>query len=98
LKQRVLKALANPPRIFYVAYNLAMLNFLFWFLIFVVTMVGFLVVTKNIPMLAPLIFLGVLFISHSILGIYSRKEPQLFQIIMSGFKVFKSRIPEKLVV
>ncbi len=67
-------------------------------MIFVVTMVVFLVVTKNIPMLAPLIFLGVLFISHSILGIYSKKEPQLAQMIMSGFKIFKSRIPEKLVV
>ena len=98
MKQRVLKALANPPRIFYVAYNLAMLNFLFWFLLFVVVMVGFLIVTKNIPMIAPLVFLGVLFLSHSILGIYSKKEPQLSQIIFANFKIFKNKIPEKLVV
>ena len=98
MKQRVLKALANPPRIFYVPYNLAMLNFLFWFLLFVIVMVFFLVITTDIPMWLPLVFLGILSLSHTILGIYSKKEPQLSQIIFSNFAIFKNRIPGKLVV
>ena len=98
MKQRVLKALANPPRIFYVAYNLAVLNFLIWFLLFVAVMIVFLITTQDIPMITPLVFIGVLFLSHSILAFYSKKEPQLAQIIFSNFALFKKKIPEKLVV
>jgi type IV secretory pathway VirB3-like protein len=98
LKQRVLKALANPPRIFYVAYNLAVLNFLIWFLLFVAVMIIFLITTKDIPMITPLVFIGVLFLSHSILAFYSKKEPQIAQIIFSSFRIFKNKIPGKLVV
>lgn len=98
MKQRVLKALANPPRIFYVAYNLAMLNFLFWFLLFVAVMIVFLITTQDIPMITPLVFIGLLFLSHSILAFYSKKEPQIAQIIFSSFRILKSRIPGKLVV
>ena len=98
LKQRVLKALANPPRIFYVPYSLALLNFLVCFLIFVVSMVIFLLATGNIPMWLPLVFLGILSLTHTILGTYSKKEPQLSQIIFAKFAIFKQKIPNRLAV
>jgi type IV secretory pathway VirB3-like protein len=97
LKEKVLKALANPPRIFYVPYSLAMLNFFFWFLLFIILMVIFLIFSGNIPMWLPLCFLGSLIISHMILGIFSRKDSQIAQIILSNFVLFKNKIPRKLV-
>ena len=95
LKQKVLKALANPPRIFYVPYNLAMLNFFFWFLVFVVCMVILLLIPPHtdIPMWLPLAFLGLLCLSHTIFGIYSRQDSQIAQIILSTIRIFNKRIP-----
>ena len=98
LKQKVLKALANPPRIFYVPYSLALLNFLFWFFCFVICMIINLVITGDIPMWLPFLFFIILLITHTIFGFYSKKEPQLAQIIFSNFALFKKKIPEKLVV
>ena len=97
MRQKVLKALANPPRIFYVPYSLAVLNFLFWFLLFVLFMILSILFSISNALL-PLIFLGGLFISHSILGIYSRKDPQIAQIIYSYLKILKNKIPRRLVV
>ncbi len=97
MKQTVLKALANPPRIFYVPYNLAILNFLFWFLIFVFSMAVYLIIS-DIPMWLPLAFLGVLFITHSILGFFSRKDSQIAQMILSTMKIFSKKIPRRLIV
>ena len=97
LKQKVLKALANPARIFYVPYSLALLNFFVWFLVFIVSMVVFLLFTGNIPMSLPLVFLGVLVLCHSILGIYAKQDYQIAQILMANFQVFKNKIPKKLV-
>ena len=96
MKQRVLKALANPPRIFYVPYSLAILNFLFWFFLFVIFMVIFLILTHEIPMWIPLSFLSILFIVHTILMFYSKKDSQIAQMIMSYFQVFKRKIPKRL--
>ena len=100
MRQRVLKALANPPRIFYMPYTLALINFLCWFLIFVVFMVISLIVTSgnDIPMWLPLAFLGVLSLTHIILGFYSRKDSQISQIIFSTLKIFKNKIPRRLIV
>ena len=97
MKEKVLKALANPPRIFYVPYSLAMMNFFFWFLLFIVSMIISLLFFGDIPALLPLIFLGVLILSHTVLGIFSRQDSQISQIILSGFVVFKNKIPRKLV-
>ena len=83
MRQKVLKALANPPRIFYVPYSLAVLNFVFWFLLFVICMTIMLIFGVNTALL-PLIFLGCLFVSHSVLGFYSKKDPQIAQIIFSA--------------
>jgi len=97
LRQKVLKALANPPRIFYVPYSLAMINFFCWFMVFIVGMLVCLISTRNIPMWFPLVFLGFLMISHVILGIYSQKDSQIAQIIFSKFQVFKNKIPRRLI-
>lgn len=99
MKQKVLKALANPPRIFYVPYNLAILNFLIWFMVFVLAIIIFTIIPPhNIPMWLPLVFLGVLSLFHSILAFYSKKDPQIAQTIFSNIKIIKNRIPRRLVV
>ena len=94
----MLKALANPPRIFYVPYNLAILNFFFWFMLFVVSMVIFLLIPPHtdVPMWLPLAFLGMLTISHMILGIYSKQDSQISQIIISSLNIFNKKIPRRL--
>ena len=99
MKQKVLKALANPPRIFYVPFNLAILNFLVWFLTFVLAIVIFtLIPPHNIPMWLPLVFLGIVSFCHGILAFYSKKDPQIAQLIFSNIKIVKNRIPRRLVV
>ena len=99
MRQKVLKALANPPRIFYVPYTLALINFVFWFLIFVISMVIFLIIPPHEPpMWLPLAFLGLLSLSHTILGFYSKQDSQISQLIFSGFNIFKRKIPKRLVV
>jgi len=97
LRQKVLKALANPARIFYVPYSLAILNFFIWFMVFVVSMVVFLIFTGDIPMSLPLVFLGVLVFFHSILGVYAKQDYQIAQILLSSFQVFRKKIPKRLV-
>ncbi len=97
LKQKVLKALANPPRIFYVPYSLAILNFIFWFVLFIVLLVFSLVFGVN-SFALPLSFLGCLILSHSILGIYSKRDPQIAQIIFSKLRLLRNKIPKRLVV
>ncbi|MBR3148443.1 MAG: VirB3 family type IV secretion system protein [Alphaproteobacteria bacterium] len=99
LRQKVLKALANPARIFYVPYTLAILNFLIWFMVFVIAIILFTVLPpNNIPMWLPLVFLGILALTHSILAFYSKKDPQISQLIFSSVKIIKNRIPRRLVV
>ena len=98
MRQKVLKALANPPRIFYVPYSLALLNFFVCFIIFIIAMVIFLIFTGEIPIILPLAFLGILSLIHVILGIFSKKDPQFAQIVFASFNIIKNRIPKRLVV
>lgn len=98
MRQKVLKALANPPRIFYVPYSLALLNFFVCFIIFIVAIVIFLIFTGEIPMLLPILFLGILSIIHIILGIFSKRDPQFAQIIFASLNIIKNKIPKRLVV
>ena len=99
MREKVLKALANPPRIFYVPYTLALINFVVWFFGFIICIVVFLIIPPHeIPAILPLIFLGFLTISHASLAFFSKKDPQIAQIIFSTLKIFKNRIPRKLVV
>ena len=99
MRQKVLKALANPPRIFYVPYTLAVLNFLIWFFVFVFFLVASLILPPHEPpMWLPLVFLVLLSLSHTVLAFYSKKDTQISQLIFSGINVFKRKIPRRLVV
>lgn len=94
MKQQVLKALANPPRIFYVPYFLAVLNFVVQFVVFIVLyVVGLVFFDFDIP---PLIFLLSVIFVHMLLAVYSKKDPQIGQILLSKIQLFKNKIPRRL--
>jgi len=97
MKQQVLKALANPARIFYVPYNLAVINFLVQFLVFIVFFVIGLVTSAGRMAINPLYFLISVIIVHSILAVYSKRDPQLGQIVAAKIQLLKQKIPGKLV-
>ena len=97
MKQQVLKALANPARIFYVPYKLAVINFAVQFLIFMVFFIAGLVVSGGKMAINPLYFLLSVIIVHLIMGVYSRRDPQLGQIITAKIQLFKRKIPNRLV-
>lgn len=99
MKQEVLKSLANPARIFYVPYNLAILNFVMQFLIFIIVSVTGMISTSSFEMpIDPLFFLLSVILVHFILIIYSKKEPQLLQIILAKIRLFGKFIPKSLKV
>lgn len=94
MKQQVLKALANPAQIFYVPYSLAILNFAVQFVIFVAIFVVRLIMTgKDIN---PLYFMISVILVHSFIAIFSKREPQLGQIISAKLNLFTKKIPRKL--
>lgn len=94
MKQQVLKALANPPRIFYVPYYLAVLNFVVQFIVFVAIYVSALVFFDF--QIEPLLFLVSVIVVHMFLAIYSRTDPQIGQIILARFQLLKRKIPRRL--
>lgn len=94
MRIQVLKALANPAQIFYVPYSLAILNFAVQFIIFMVIFVVSLLFMDN-PF-NPLYFLLSVIAVHSIIAIYSKRDPQLGQIITAKLELFKKKIPGKL--
>jgi len=96
MKQQVLKALANPARIFYVPYSLAVMNFAVLFIIFVVVFVASLILSPKNP-ISPMWFLLVLIGTHMIWAVYSKREPQLAQIITAKIRLLKEKIPRRLV-
>lgn len=96
MKQQVLKALANPAQIFYVPYVLAVLNFAIQFIIFMVIFVISLMVTKGKDPVPPMYFLLSVIIVHSILAVFSKRDPQIGQIIAAKIQLFKKKIPRKL--
>ena len=96
MKQQVLKALANPARIFYVPYSLAVMNFAILFIIFVIVFVISLIANPTNP-INPMWFLLALIGTHMILAAYSKREPQLAQIISAKIRLFKEKIPRRLV-
>lgn len=94
MKQQVLKALANPAQIFYVPYSLAVLNFIIQFIVFIVIFVARLIITGEDT--NPLWFLlGIIFI-HMFIAVFSKRDPQLGQIIIAKIQLFKKKIPGKL--
>jgi type IV secretory pathway VirB3-like protein len=97
MKQQVLKALANPARIFYVPYNLAILNFVAQFLVFmVIFIVDLSINTIDANSNLMIVFLASVCLVHFILMFYSKKEPQLMQIILSKISILKKFIPKTL--
>ena len=97
MKQQVLKALANPARIFYVPYNLAVINFAVQFLVFMVFFIAGLIVSGGKMAVNPLYFLLSVILVHSIMAIYAKRDPQLGQIVAAKIQLFKQKIPGKLV-
>ena len=97
MKQQVLKALANPARIFYVPYNLAVINFAVQFIVFIVFFIISLVISKGRDTINPLYFLISVIIVHSILAVYSKRDPQLGQMVVAKIQLFKHKIPRRLV-
>jgi len=96
MKQQVLKALANPPRIFYVPYYLAILNFFINFMIYMVIFVVTIIIDFTaVP--NPLIFLIPVIIIHFILIGFTKHEPQLAKIIGAKIKLIKHKIPGQLI-
>ena len=99
MRQQVLKALANPPRIFYVPYSIAVMNFVVQFLIFIILLIISLLVGGitggGIPV-NPLYFLLSVIGVHLILAGFSKKEPQLANIIAAKIQLFKRRVQNEL--
>lgn len=96
MRQQVLKALANPARIFYVPYSLAVINFVVQFIIFIVVFVAGLIIYRTESPVNPLYFLVSVCVVHMILAAFSKREPQLGQIIAAKIQLFKKKIPKRL--
>ncbi len=96
MKQKVLKALANPARIFYVPYSLAVINFALQFIVFIILFVLGLVLYGIDSWINPLYFLISVCVVHMILAFYSKKDPQLGQIISAKIQLLKKKIPGRL--
>ena len=94
MKQQVLKALANPALIFYVPYSLAVINFVVQFIAFIVIFTVRLIVTGNDT--NPLFFMATVVIVHSIIAVFSKRDPQLGQIVSAKLNLFSKKIPRKL--
>ena len=98
MKVPVLKALANPARIFFVPYNLAVFNFVILFFAYVIIFVITLMVSSGKDGLNPLYFLFTLILIHSILAVWTKKEPFLLRIFMAKVALFRKKVPKKMVV
>ena len=96
MKQQVMKALANPSRIFYVPYTLAVMNFVIQFLIFVGIFIAGILTGHDDFGILPLIFLCSVLLVHCILAAFSKREPQLGQIIAAKMQLFRLHIPKRL--
>ena len=96
----MLKALANPSHLFYVPYSLAVLNFMVQFIIFIVLYtIGIFVwgIDGDVnDYINPLYFLISVVVVHMILAHFSRRDPQLGQILIAKIRMIKDRIPRRL--
>ncbi len=96
MKQQVLKALANPALLFYVPYSLAVINFVVQFLIFVVLFIAMLLINGFENPLNPMWFLLSVIAVHAAIAVFSRREPQLGQIVSAKLQLFTKKIPDRL--
>ena len=95
MKQQVLKALANPSHLFRVPYSLAVLNFAVLFLIYMTAFIVSLLADALHPV-SPMYFIFGVLITHFLLMLLSKKDPQLGQIVVAKFNLLKRKIPRKL--
>ena len=91
-----MKALANPARIFYVPYSIAVINFVVQFLVFMVVFVAVLIVSKEA--INPLYFLLSVIAVHFVLMGFSKREPQLANIVVAKIQLFKKKVPKDMIV
>jgi type IV secretory pathway VirB3-like protein len=96
MRQQVLKALANPAHIFYVPYSLAIINFAIQFIIFMVVFIAVLILSKGKDTFNPMYFIISVIVVHSIIAIFSKRDPQLGQIVTAKLQLLKRKIPGKL--
>lgn len=99
MKQQVLKALANPPHLFYVPYNLAVLNFMLQFIIFIIlyTVGIFVLGINNVnTYLNPIYFIASVCIVHMFLIRFTKRDPQLGQILIAKIRLLANKIPRRL--
>jgi type IV secretory pathway VirB3-like protein len=89
MKIPVLKALANPARIFFVPYNLAVLNFAVLFAAWLAIFFGGLVLTGGELGINPLYFLLSLIGSHMMLAVWSKREPFLAKILVARIRLWR---------
>jgi type IV secretory pathway VirB3-like protein len=92
----VLKALANPARIFFVPYNLAVLNFVVLLMAYLAVFWGGLIVSGGKFAFEPLYFLLTLIGTHSLLALWSKKDPFLAKILSAKLVIWSRKIPKKL--
>lgn len=96
MKIRVFKALANPALIFYVPYSLAVLNFTVQFMIFLIFFVGSIIIQGVDTKVDPVYFLLSVIAVHSFIAIYSKRDPQLGNIVTAKMQLLKIKPPRKL--
>jgi type IV secretory pathway VirB3-like protein len=96
MKVQILKALANPARIFFVPYNLAVFNFFVLFSIYLTIFAAGMILSGGRIVANPLYFLLTLIGTHSILAFWSKKEPFLLRILIAKIVLFRKKIPNKL--
>ncbi|MCL1902030.1 MAG: VirB3 family type IV secretion system protein [Alphaproteobacteria bacterium] len=98
MRQQVLKALANPARIFYVPYSIAVMNFAAQFIVFVTIFFTDLLINGTDAKFSPMYFIISVGLAHIILAGVSKKEPQLANIIAAKIRLFKVRAPNRIEV
>ena len=96
MRQQILKALANPPRIFYVPYSLAVINFAVQFIVFIIIFVAGLIISGGGIAINPLYFLLSVILVHMILAFFAKREPQLGQIVAAKIQLLKQKVPGRL--
>jgi type IV secretory pathway VirB3-like protein len=96
LRQQVLKALANPARIFYVPYSIAVLNFAAQFIIFIIIFFAGLIASGGNVAFNPLYFILSVCAVHIILMGFSKSEPQLANIVVAKIRLFGLKLPKDL--
>ena len=99
MRQQVLKALANPSHLFFVPYTLAVINFMVQFCIFIILFtIGIFVfgIEDVAGYINPLYFLISVCVVHMILARYSKRDPQLGQILIAKIRMLKNKVPRRL--